>query len=138
MNPIDDCGPFKAMEYEYVMRRIYNCGRNYRKGADADIFRRFMRNASTYRDKVDGKFVNNTRTKEKLETIHESSMTDVVSHLRNGLRFTLSSHKDRFSSEQITKLEKCSQLLVQPSIEDVLDVVDYAQNVLVEAGINMG
>ena len=28
----------KAMNYEYLIRRIYNCGRSYDKGADADIY----------------------------------------------------------------------------------------------------
>jgi len=29
----------EAMEYEFLLRRVYRCGRNYSNGADADIYR---------------------------------------------------------------------------------------------------
>lgn len=137
MNPIDNCGPFKAMEYEYVMRRIYNCGRDDKKGANADIFRRFMRNASTYRDKIDGKFVNNIHTKDKLEIIHEYSMIEVVQNLKKALHFSIVNHKYRLSEEHINELNACIELLVHPSIEIVLNVVERTNKVLIAADIKI-
>lgn len=31
------------MEYEWLLRRVCNCGRNYNNGADADIYRKMER-----------------------------------------------------------------------------------------------
>lgn len=37
------------MQYEYLMRMAYNCGRNFTNGADADIYRKMEREHHAWR-----------------------------------------------------------------------------------------
>ena len=88
-----------AMSYEYLLRRVYHCGRGGVKGADADIYRK-LEHAATYLDDSNMK-----GTKEKKQQDYFNAFAEVKMYVRNALREGIRQVKHRTTKSEFTKLE---------------------------------
>ena len=124
-----------AMNYEYLIRRVYNCGRNYKKGADADIYRRFIRKARIFKDKQDGKFVNSIKTEQDLLNDYQNELVNVVHHIDKAILHTLNNHSSVLSNPQLNDLKECRLLLDKPSVSNVVSVIAKAEKIMIDIGL---
>ena len=89
-----------AMDYEYLLRRIYQCGRHGAKGADADIYRKLER------AEVNLTNVHWNKTQEVKEHDYYTAFAEVRMHVRNALREGVRQVEYRLSDEEIKLFEK--------------------------------
>lgn len=68
-----------AMDYEFLLRRVYQCGRSEAKGADADIYNQ-MEDAWVYLTKPHGK-----KTQKQRRDDYRRAFLEVKIHVRNAL-----------------------------------------------------
>ena len=64
-----------GMGYEYFVRKVYQCERDYRRGADAAIYRK-MEIAETYLTTV-----TENKTQEQKEQEYQSAFREVKKHV---------------------------------------------------------
>lgn len=88
-----------AMDYEFLLRRVYHCGRNGANGADADIYRKLER-ADFYLASTEG-----SETKEDREYDYRKAFAGVRSYVRQALRDGIKKVEYRATKEEAEKLE---------------------------------
>ncbi len=89
----------EAMDYEFLLRRVYNCGRHGVKGADADIYRRMEKAGWHLNDPLWGK------SKEQKEHDYYSAFIQVKNHVANAIRKGLEQIDYKASVEEINELK---------------------------------
>ena len=88
-----------AMSYEFLLRRVYHCGRGGVKGADADIYRK-VEHAMMYLDDPNWK-----GTKEKKQQDYYNAFAEVRMYMRNALQEGIKQVKYRATKSELAKLE---------------------------------
>ena len=116
----------KAMDYEYLIRAVFKCGRTRRFGADADIFRVLERASVPYpgQESVD---------QYKLGF----KIGEVAAYLHTALYEVQEQYKD--NKEFTSKIDKCLEyLLYEPSLEDIDKCIEEAWVAFKEIGLYAG
>jgi hypothetical protein len=88
-----------AMSYEYLLRRIYHCGRHGAKGADADVYRK-LEHAEMHLTNP-----NWNKTKEEKEYDYRVAFAGVKSYLVNALKEGFKQVQYKATEKEIEKLE---------------------------------
>ena len=88
-----------AMEYEYLLRRVYHCGRHGAKGADADIYRKLER------AEVNLTNANWNKTQEEKEHDYNTAFAEVRMFVRNAFREGIKQVQHKTTKKEIEKLE---------------------------------
>ncbi|KAB1061466.1 hypothetical protein [Salibacter halophilus] len=131
----------KAMEYEYLIRKAFNCGRFGAPGANADIYRRYERNKGLYESETDA--VKNNKPRKWNQPIEDLAYEagrkegEVVAHINNALDHVEKHYQDELTSEQEKELSDCKSELLEPSKEKIDKVIDRVHEVFSEAGLQM-
>ncbi len=115
----------EAMNYEYLIRAVFKCGRTRRFGADADIFRG-LENASVpfpSQESVD---------QYKLGF----KIGEVAAYLHTALYEVQEQYKD--NKEFTSKIDKCLEYLYEPSLEDIDKCIEEAWVAFKEIGLYAG
>lgn len=121
----------EEMEYEYLLRRVYHCGRNYSNGADADVYRAMERAYSNLQTKV------LYSTQEDREYEFRKQFAKVRNHVDKALVEGLKQIRHTASEEETKRLEKMrSTLLWDFYDKDQLDeIISKADNLFQKYGL---
>lgn len=124
-----------GMQYENFVRRVYNCARDYRQGADADIYRK-LEWADTDLAAVDTKLTGGL----KEYTNYIDAFSTVKKFVRNSIRAGLIKIKSKASTEEMGSLEEMLLTLERINFADkkVLDVyITHANGIFCRHGLVM-
>jgi hypothetical protein len=128
-----------AMDYEYLVRRAFQCGRSYEKGADADIYRKLERSYGHFLRESEAERTGKPKTWNKsvseLETEYKSDLRVVAGYVDAAIAKALQNYSGLFSADQQEVLKESRKRLTRPTPEDVEDVIEKAQDIMVEAKI---
>jgi hypothetical protein len=125
-----------AMNYEYLLRRIYQVGRYGKKDVDADVYRSLQHAERSYA--LDVENVANRRPKldmrsiEKLEYEYRVKCKEVWLILSKALKTGLEKYGNKFTGEEIEIIE---QFLTEPKIltRDYLEkLIDSVEAIFVK------
>jgi len=117
------------MEYEFLLRRVYRCGRNYSKGADADIYRS-MEHAHHNLE---------TKTLYFTQSEREYQFQKAFATVRNNVRDAIEAGmKQVGSKEAIAQLQDLkSKLTIRfYSKEELDEIIEQADDILRENGLS--
>lgn len=133
-----------AMQYEYLIRRAHSCGRRGVSGADADIYRRFTRNANHYftNKKNIEKGLPSTRTNslDELYGKYMRELGEVSANLKSAIRHVYKNYESKLTSTQFDDLQKCSSNLSSDdlSLDSLKGIIDEADKIMLEIGLYPG
>jgi len=121
----------EAMEYEYLLRRVYDTGRSYENGADADIYRSME---TAY---------NNLTTKslfsdqDQREYDFRTKFSKVRIHVDDAIAFGLKQIKYKATLEEVKKIEAMSGTLTYKFFDkEKLDkIIDEANEIFQAHGL---
>ena len=128
-----------AMNYEYLIRRAFQCGRFGVAGANADIFRSLERSYGLYTREKELKAA--AKPKEWNKSIEELALEygrksgEVAAFLDSAISKVLHDYENRLSPEQKEELNQCLSDLFEPSFDDILHVIERSEKVMLELGI---
>jgi len=128
-----------AMDYEYLIRRSFQCGRSDSKGANADIYRRLERSYGHFVRESEaektGKPRNWNKSVSELEAEYKSDLRVVAGYVDAAIVKAIQNFSGTLSSVQQEQLSGYRKHLINPSPEDVEEVIEKAQDIMVEAKI---
>ena len=95
----------KALEYEYLLRRVYNSGRDYNSSADADIYRKMDRAYLHLKSPY------HTNAQEGKEYEYRCTFSAVRNHISQALAAGIKQIKHQAAEEEIQQLQKIAGML---------------------------
>jgi len=98
--------PDKALVYERIIRKIYNCDRFQRDAADADVYRTLVR--ADERERY-------------------ASLMEITQYLKDAIQ---KMQKDSFTKEQQDLIEQIKSLLAQPTVDKVVEVIEILEGLI--------
>ncbi|WP_288472127.1 hypothetical protein [uncultured Porphyromonas sp.] len=112
----------KAIEYEYLIRSAFNCGRCGVVGANADTYRSLERQVASA----------NSEKGDQFEL--GFAMGRVVAYIENALKKVQKEHSA--NKEFIAKIDDCLSLITSdPTMEKIDDCVDQAREAFKSIGL---
>lgn len=117
-----------AMNYEFMIRRAFDCGR-FKKGADADLFRRLQELELYY---------NENPGNAKIQKQYQKHLEQVKEYSQNALQKVLKtvSKKKKAGPEQITVLQSMADTLnMALNTREIADVIKGITNSFNELNI---
>lgn len=126
-----------ALNYEYLLRSIYQVGRYGRKGVDADEYRNLEQAESLFRTaslNFDQQLPNNhTESKDELEFAYRTECANIASYVHKALKVAIGKFANKFSATEINQLVILAGRLDFVSCEkSTIDaVIKEAQDILV-------
>lgn len=119
------------MNYEYLIRRVYNSARNYKNGADADIYRKMERAFIALDRGI------NITSKEEAEYEYRSTFSNVrynvAQAIKDGIRH-VSKTEDRAALEDIL----ATLTLDFYSKQQLDQIIDRSNDILLSNGLMPG
>lgn len=120
------------MSYEYLLRRVYHCGRHGAKGADADVYRKLER-AETHLTNP-----NWNKTKEEKEYDYRVAFAGVKSYIGNALKEGFKQVQYKATEEEVGKLENIKTELNDIGFYDkkrLDEIISEADKIFKEHGL---
>ena len=115
----------EAMDYEYLIRAVFKCGRTRRFGADADICRGLERASVPFPGQ---KSIDQYKLGFKIG--------EVTAYLYTALYEVQEQYKE--NKEFTSKIDKCLEYLCKPSIENIDKCIEEAWGAFKEIGLCAG
>ncbi len=132
----------KALNYEYLIRRVYNCGRYGVDGADADIYRGLGRVYGMYMTSLNELENNLPRTWNQdinnLAFNYGVSAGEVAQYIKNSIRKVKLTFENDLTQEQIDGFNDCISDLDIPEMDIIDDVIDRAEKIMIDLGLFPG
>ncbi len=115
------------LEYEYLIRKAFGCGKDGVAGANANDFSDFLVAQTSYEKGI-------LENKPEIDAANQASFNKgiIVAFLRNAIIHVMNKHRDTLSSVQYSELDECNGNLQQPSKEDILKVMERVNKVFRE------
>ena len=126
------------MQYEYLIRRAHQTGRYGTKGADADIFRSFLRQHWEYKSETD---VNTTKPStsakniEKIEKAFRKEADEVKGYISRAIAQVLKKYPHKFDDAQQNELLSCTRDLNTYDVEIIKQVIKRADDIIRSIGL---
>lgn len=130
------------MNYEYLIRRAYNCGRHGVAGANADVYRGLERNHARYTQAMHE--IENDLPRTWGQDITEMnynlgvSSGEVSAYISSAIKKVEADHADNLSEEQIAELDNCKAELNSPNMDVIEDILERAETVMLDLGLYPG
>lgn len=105
------------MNYEYVIRRVFKCGRYGVSGANADIFRSLERSYVINRDN------SNLDKSEDFLFRYAFSCGEVSTYLKTAIEKFAKDYEEKFSGEENEEVENLISLLNNARMEQIDEVI---------------
>lgn len=126
--------PMMGMSYEILMRKAYSCGRNLKKGADADIYRKLERAAKVYyHDKEankNGEQKWSTQSIKQLEGDYISAFDEITHNIYKATNRMLFQKKSDLNDEQKEKLKAYNSSLNIHDMETLIDTINGINKIM--------
>lgn len=132
----------KEMNYEYLIRRAFNCDRYGVAGADADTYRALQRTETTYRTEM-AKIAKGERrmwNKSEQEMLADYMFMagKVSAYLDNAITYVREKKEDSMTEQQSQDFEDALSLLYRKDIESIEKCIILAEKVMLELGLFPG
>lgn len=125
-----------ALRYEYLIRRVYQCGRHGVDGANADIFRRLNHAEDSFRmdkeNQINRRPRLSTKSLEELEYDYDCKCGEVAMYIDRAIRKVASDYAHILHPEQKQILNDCRESLSNPSYDVIEEVLDKSEKVMAE------
>ncbi len=121
----------KAMTYEILLRRIYNCDRGGVPGADASVFRKMEHAYNRYKKEADGNLNSDFYYDLNIETIRVANFI-----LAAITKFAIE-YDDKIIYENQKELALVKASLLVPTYDIVCKAVNTFSNILREMNITL-
>jgi len=127
------------MSYEILIRKAFNCGRDYSNGADADIYRKYERNERLYTTEKALKDAKKPRawnaSLEDLEYDTTSSQAAVIGNSRKAILKVM--NNQGINHQQKNDLEECLNGLDEHRLPKTKldEIIKKAVDVMTEMGL---
>ena len=125
-----------AMSYEYLIRRAHQCGRYGVAGADADTYRRFLRNASTYysemeaiKNKTERKWL---KSEQDMLADYMRSCGEVKGYISTAIEKVKKDYDNELTDEQYNELEEIGVLLISADIQKITEALVRTEKVFLD------
>lgn len=121
-----------AMAYEFLIRRVYQCGRNGIEGADADIYRK-MEHAESHLNDPHWR-----KTKEEKEYDYRSAFVEVKNHVANAIKKGSEKVKFKLSKEEESHLYRMLNTVRRIDFynkEELDEIIDKADEIFSKQGL---
>lgn len=122
-----------AMSYEYLIRRAHQCGRHGVAGADADTYRRLLRNSRMYYSEMDAIKNKQERTwlKSEAEMLGDYMLScgEVKGYLFTAIQKVKRTHEIDLTDEQYNELEDVEVLLINPDLNKINEAIQRTEAV---------
>lgn len=113
----------ETMNYEYLIRAVFKCGRTRRFGADADIFRGLERASVPFPDQ---------------ESVDQYKLGFKIGEVAAYLHTALYEVQEQYCliyKEFTSRIDKCLEYLYEPSLEDIDKCIEEAWVAFKEIGL---
>ncbi len=124
----------KAMNYEYLIRRVYQCGRDASRGANADIYRKLEHAEKHITDS------GQQESQEQKEYAYRTAFAGVKYYLGQALREGLRKIERRLSKQALNKMEDMQSELRSISFYDkkrLDEIIVAADDTFHKNGLNL-
>lgn len=125
-----------AMSYEYLIRRAHQCGRYGVAGADADTYRRLLRNASMYYSEMEA-IKNKTERKwlkdqQEMLADYMRSSGEVKGYINTAIDKVKKEYYNELTDEQYNELEEVEVLLITVDLQKITEAIIRAERVFLD------
>lgn len=125
----------QAMDYEYLVRRAFQCGRLGVTGANADNYRGLEMAEARYSTEMKkGQTKNEERAKELLFK-YGQKIGEVSSYVESAINHVQKNYNSELTDEQKKILSECTIKLPTNSTDELFKVVKSAEAVMIELGL---
>jgi len=136
INTINKFSDDNAVSYEYLIRRAHQCGRYGVAGADADTYRRLLRNASTYYSKIEA-IKNKTERKwlkseQDMLADYVRSCGEVKGYINTAIEKVKKDYNNKLTDEQCNELEEIGVLLISADIQKITEALVRTEKVFLD------
>lgn len=129
-----------AMHYEYLIRKVYNCGRGGVHAAEADTYRRFERKLALYLQEKEAIETGGQRVRllplDQLAYEAGLATGEVVANLMDAIDKLRKDHD--LTEEQIEQLEDITVNLLEPTKEGMEAAIDQLHPFTSNLGLVVG
>jgi hypothetical protein len=132
----------EAMEYEYLMRSVYQCGRGRVSGADADYFRKMEHAERAYQ--LDVENINNrvmrisTKPIEELKYEYERECMSIWLYISKAISKVVQDFSHKFTDSEISELKSLTKRPSEMNKEIIDEMIGVASEILIKHEIQPG
>jgi len=128
-----------AMSYEHLIRRAHQCGRYGVAGANADIYRRLLRNANIYYSETEA-IKNKTERKwlkgeQEMLADYMRSCGEIKGYINTAMEKVKKEYEDTLTDDQYNELEKIELLLFNANLEKITEAVTRTEKVFLDLNL---
>jgi hypothetical protein len=128
-----------ALEYEYLIRRIYQTGRTSANGADADVYRKMERAETALRldseNCVNHRMRISTKSIEELQQGYESECIRVWQFIQKAIRKFLQERSAILDADELQDLQNYSEKRDLPLKREIDSIISVANEILADKQI---
>jgi hypothetical protein len=117
-----------ALNYEYLIRRAFQCGRYGIPGANADVFRALERSFVLNRDN------NTVNQSEELLFDYAFACGEVATYIITAIEKFTKDFEENLTAEQNEEVEDLISLLNNSRIDQIEQVIERAQALMIAHG----
>lgn len=117
-----------ALNYEYLIRRAFQCGRYGVPGANADVFRALQRSFVLYRDN------NDINQNVELLFNYAFGCGEVAAYIITAIEKFANDFEENLTAEQNEEVEDLISLLNNSRIEQIELAIERAQVIMIAHG----
>ena len=127
------------MNYEYLIRRAYQCGRNGADGTNADIFRKFERAASHYftekkaiENKTERKWLG---SEDELFDNYMQGAGEIGYYMESAISLVKNKYSEKLNKEQSKELDNIKALLITHDFDKIIEAIERGEKVMLDIGL---
>ena len=130
-----------AIDYEYLIRKAFQCGRHGAPGANTDIYRRYERNQDLYSQALIE--IERDKPRTWLQDLNEMAYElgvaagQVVIYIEMAIYRVKKDFENQLTDEQTEQLESCGSLLFDPSRENIEAAIDKVHHIFSDLNLQM-
>lgn len=132
----------EAMEYEFLLRRIYNCGRRGVPGADADIYRKMEHAERAY--SLDLENIKNRTVRisnqsiEEMQYEYERECVSLWLYISKAVGKAIQEYGYKLTKDELSKLTKLAKRPTDLSKKVIDEIIDITNDILAKHEIHPG
>lgn len=120
----------ERLDYEYLIRRAYSCGRSFSRGADADIFSGLTRAVALANERPEDLQLQ----KDKIV-----SETRIATFIKVAIDYAIDIHSQIIGEQGVLRLQDISsEIYLNPTVDTIDNLGSEANQILLDAGLYPG
>ena|SRR3990167_7742885 len=128
-----------ALAYEYLIRRVHQCGRYGVEGADADIYRELENAEVLYRTGKEyfenGKLQQQNKSLEYVAFDYGEKCGEITVHIKIAIEKIFTNYSNNLNDEQKEELENCKIELIRPDLSKIKNTIEKVEEIILKIGV---